>query len=50
VTITISAKVNAGTTGATVSNQGTVHFDPSHSGTNSSTVLTDDPGVGGAAN
>ena len=50
VTITINAKLNAGTTGATVSNQGTVHFDPNHSGTNSSTVLTDDPGVGGAAN
>ena len=50
VTIQITAKVNAGTTGVTVSNQGTVDFDPNHSGTNSSSVLTDDPGVGGAAN
>ena len=43
-------EVNAGTTGVTVVNQGTVNFDPNHSGTNSSSVLTDDPGVGGAAN
>ncbi len=50
VKIVISAKVNAGTTGQTVTNQGTVNFDPSHSGTNSGSVLTDDPGVGGAAN
>ena len=50
VTITITATINAGTTGATVSNQATVHFDPNHSGTNSSTVLSDDPGVVGLAN
>ncbi len=50
VTIQITAKVNSGTTGLTVTNQGTVNFDPNHSGTNSSSVLTDDPAVGGAAN
>ncbi len=50
VKIVISAEVNPGTTGATVTNQGTVNYDPNHSGTNSSSVLTDDPGVGGAAN
>jgi len=50
VKIVISAEVNPGTTGATVTNQGTVSYDPNHSGTNSSSVLTDDPGVGGAAN
>ena len=49
ITITIAAMVNAGTTGVTVVNQGTVHFDPNHSGTNSTTVLTDDPAVGGPA-
>ena len=50
VTITVTATINAGTTGLTVANQATVHFDPSHSGTNGSTVLSDDPGVVGAAN
>jgi hypothetical protein len=49
VTITIQATVDAAdATGATISNQGTILFDADGNGTNESTVLTDDPGVGGA--
>ena len=48
VTITITATVNAGTEGATVSNQGTVSYDSDDSGTNDASTLTDDPSVGGA--
>ena len=40
VTITVTATINAGTVGQTVDSQGTVHFDPNHSGTNSSSALT----------
>ena len=47
VTITIQATINA-TTG-TISNQGTVNFDADGNGTNESTLLTDDPGTGTAA-
>jgi len=50
VTITITATVNTGTTGTTVSNQGTAAFDADGNGTNESTVLTDDPAVAGPAN
>ncbi len=50
VTITITATVNAGTQGTTISNQGTVSYDADGNGTNESTVLTDDPAVAGAAN
>ncbi len=50
VTITITATVNAGTQGTTISNQGTVSFDADGNGTNESTKLTDDPAVTGAAN
>jgi len=49
VTITIQARILAGTAiGATITNQGTVLFDADGNGTNESTVLTDDPAVGGA--
>ena len=47
VTITITATVTAGV-GAIISNQGTVNFDADGNGTNESSALTDDPGVGGA--
>ena len=50
VTITITATVNAGAQGTTVSNQGTVSFDADVNGSNESTLQTDDPGVAGAAN
>jgi len=49
VTITITATVNAGTYGQTISNQGIVFFDADGNGSNESSVLTDDPGVGGAS-
>ncbi len=50
VTITITATINAGTGGTTISNQGTVSFDADGNGTNESTALTDDPAVAGATN
>jgi uncharacterized repeat protein (TIGR01451 family) len=43
VTITITAIVNTGTAGSTISNQGTVFFDADGNGTNESSVLTDNP-------
>jgi uncharacterized repeat protein (TIGR01451 family) len=46
VTITITALVNTGTAGATISNQGTVFFDADGNGTNESSVLTDNPATG----
>jgi len=49
VTITITATVNAGTYGQTVSNQGIVFFDADGNGSNESNALTDDPGFGGAS-
>src|SRR6202035_4273642 len=49
VTITIQATVKNGTQGTSISNQGTIFFDADGNGTNESSVLTDDPGVGGAA-
>jgi uncharacterized repeat protein (TIGR01451 family) len=48
VTITITAVINNGTAGTTISNQGTIFFDADGNGTNESSVLTDDPNVGGA--
>ncbi len=48
VTITINALIGDGTYGQTISNQGTVLFDADGNGTNESSVLTDDPAVGGA--
>ena len=49
VTITITATINAGTQGTTITNQGTFNFDGNNDNVNESNVLTDDPGVGGAA-
>ncbi len=49
VTITITARINAGTQGTTISNQGSVSYDADLNGTNETTVMTDDPNVGGAA-
>jgi len=49
VTITITATIKAGTAGTTVSNQGTVSYDADLNGSNESTVQTDNPAVGGAA-
>lgn len=48
VTITITATVNAGTQGTTISNQGTVSFDGNNDNVNEGSALTDDPAVGGA--
>ena len=50
VTITITATVNAGTEGTTISNQGSVAFDADGNGSNESTALTDNPSVAGTAN
>jgi fimbrial isopeptide formation D2 family protein len=50
VTITITATVNAGAQGNTISNQGTVSYDADVNGTNESTLTTDDPSVAGANN
>lgn len=47
VTITITATINAGTSGQTISNQGTINYDYDYNNTNESTDVTDDPGVGG---
>ncbi len=47
VTITITATIKNGTGSQTISNQGTVFFDADGNGTNESSVLTDDPAVGG---
>ncbi|MEZ5543856.1 MAG: M36 family metallopeptidase [Lysobacteraceae bacterium] len=50
VTLTIQASINAGTPpGTTISNQGTLNYDADLNGSNETTVLTDDPAVGGAA-
>jgi uncharacterized repeat protein (TIGR01451 family) len=49
VTITITAVIAAGAAGQTISNQGTIFFDADGNGTNESSILTDDPGVGGAS-
>jgi uncharacterized repeat protein (TIGR01451 family) len=48
VTITITAKINAGTANTTINNQGTVSYDADLNGTNETTVLTDDPSTGAA--
>jgi hypothetical protein len=49
VTITITATVNSGTVGTTISNQGTINYDADGSGTNESSRLTDDPSVPGTS-
>jgi hypothetical protein len=49
VTITITATVDPVPRGTTVTNQGTANFDADGNGTNESSTLTDDPGVGGSS-
>ena len=49
VNITLRATINPGTVGMTVSNQGSVSYDSRHRGINDATLLTNDPGSGGAA-
>ncbi len=46
VTITINATIDAGTAGATITNQGTIAYDANNDGTNESGGVTDDPGTG----
>lgn len=48
VTITITATINAGTVGQTVTSQGTFNYDADHNGSNEASRLTDDPALGGA--
>jgi len=48
VTITITATINPAGAGQSKCNQGTASFDSDVNGSNESTVLTDDPSVGGA--
>jgi uncharacterized repeat protein (TIGR01451 family) len=48
VTITITAIINNGFQGQTISNQGTIFFDADGNGTNESSILTDDPGTAAA--
>ena len=49
VTITITATVNSGTVGTTISNQGTINYDADGNGNNESSRLTDDPSVAGSS-
>ena len=49
VTISITATINSGTQGQTISNQGTISYDADGNGTNEATALTDDPTVGGSS-
>jgi uncharacterized repeat protein (TIGR01451 family) len=48
VTITITATVNAGTQGTTITNQGATSYDSNNDNVNDASQLTDDPAVGGA--
>jgi uncharacterized repeat protein (TIGR01451 family) len=48
VTITITATINAGTAGQTISNQGTFSFDSDGNGTNDTSGVTDDPATAAA--
>jgi uncharacterized repeat protein (TIGR01451 family) len=45
VTITITATINTGTAGLTISNQGIINYDADGNETNESGTLTDDPGT-----
>jgi uncharacterized repeat protein (TIGR01451 family) len=49
VTVTITATINSGTEGTTISAQGQASFDSNNDGTNDATKLTDDPGKPGTA-
>ncbi|MCW2647077.1 MAG: hypothetical protein JWP07_3186 [Pseudonocardiales bacterium] len=48
VTITVTATVNAGTGGSTITNQATLNYDADLNGTNETSALSDDPGQPGA--
>ena len=48
VTITITATVNSGTAGTTLTNQGTTAFDADNNGTNEAAGVTDDPATSAA--
>ena len=49
VIIRVTAKINGGTAGTTICNQGTFYFDADGNGTNESIGLTDDPFLPGTA-
>lgn len=49
VTVTFSAKINPGTAGMTICNQGLVSFDANGDGVNETNRLSDDPGLPGPA-
>lgn len=49
VIIRVKAKINGGTAGTTICNQGTFYFDADGNGTNESIGLTDDPFLPGPA-
>lgn len=48
-TLTITATINAAPVGTVISSQGSILFDGDTNGTNESTALTDEPGLGGVA-
>jgi uncharacterized repeat protein (TIGR01451 family) len=50
VTVTITASINAGTIGSTISNQGSLSYDSDSNGSNDASNTTDDPGVAGTNN
>ncbi|MGL5002191.1 MAG: hypothetical protein ACRDAM_04565, partial [Casimicrobium sp.] len=50
VTVTVQARINAGTEGATITSQATANFDADGNGVNEAVALSDDPGVAGASN
>ena len=49
MTITITATINPGTAGTTVSNQGSVSYDADLNGSNETTIQTDSPAAAGAS-
>jgi uncharacterized repeat protein (TIGR01451 family) len=49
VTITITATINSGTAGQTVSAQGSINYDADSNGTNEASAQTDDPSKPGAS-
>jgi uncharacterized repeat protein (TIGR01451 family) len=48
VTLTITATINAGTEGQAVDNQASIAYDGDGNGTNESSDVSDDPGIGGS--
>ncbi|HEV7766122.1 MAG TPA: M36 family metallopeptidase, partial [Thermoanaerobaculia bacterium] len=47
VTVTITASINSGTIGSTITNQGSLSYDSDANGSNDASNTTDDPGVAG---